>query len=152
MLHHVSPYLQYVVTINAPPLSPYLQNVSPIAEQHTFCSILYGEDPVSDLSLHVLWAPHSALWVIGCGSLVMPVPPTRPWAPHSTLWTMGQPRPRAQHRNWSDATYTTYISKLIRQPLSNARSALFSMEKTQSLISPYICYGLRALRYGLWAR
>ena len=28
------------------------------------------------------------------------------------------------------------------------RSALCSLEKTQSLISPYTCYGLRALRYG----
>ena len=70
-------------------ISPYLQDVSPIVEQHTFRSVLYGEDPVFDLSLHVLRAPHSALWVVGCGSLVTPVPPTDPRAPRSTLWTMG---------------------------------------------------------------
>ena len=35
-----------------------------------FCSMLYGEDLVFDLSLHVLWAPRSALWVVGYGSLV----------------------------------------------------------------------------------
>ena len=35
-----------------------------------FCSVLYGEDPVSNLCLHVLWAPNSALWVVGYGSLV----------------------------------------------------------------------------------
>ena len=39
----------------------YLQAISPTAEQHTFRSILYGEDPVSDLSLHVLRALRSAL-------------------------------------------------------------------------------------------
>ena len=41
-----------------------------------------------------------------------------------------------------------FISKLFRQPLSSTCSALRSMEKTQSSISPYTCYGLRALRYG----
>ena len=69
--------------------SPYLWNVSPTTEQHTFCSVLYGEDPVSDLSLHMLRAPCSVLWVVGCGSLVTPVPPTHARAPRSTLWTMG---------------------------------------------------------------
>ena len=39
--------------------------------------MLYGEDPVSDLSLHMLRAPRSVLWVVGCGSLVTPIPPTR---------------------------------------------------------------------------
>ena len=67
----------------------YLQVISLTAEQHTFRSALYGEDPVSDLSLHVLQAPRSMLWVVGCGSLVTPVPPTRPRAPRLTLWTMG---------------------------------------------------------------
>ena len=46
-----------------------------------FRSTLYGEDPVSDLSLHVLRAPCSALWVVGYGSSIMPVPPTRAQAP-----------------------------------------------------------------------
>ena len=41
-----------------------------------------------------------------------------------------------------------YISKLFHQSSSNTCSALFSMEKTQSLISPYTCYGLHTLRYG----
>ena len=41
-----------------------------------------------------------------------------------------------------------YISKLFRQPPSSTHSALFPMEKTQSPISPYTCYGLRALRHG----
>ena len=74
MLHHVS---------------SYLQDISLTAEQHTFCSMLYGEDPVSDLSLHVLWAPRSMLWVVGYGSLVTPVPPTHAWALRSMLWNMG---------------------------------------------------------------
>ena len=50
---------------------------------------VYGEDPVSDLSLHVLRAPRSTLWVVGYGSLVVPVPPTRAWALRLMLWTMG---------------------------------------------------------------
>ena len=41
-----------------------------------------------------------------------------------------------------------HISKIIHQPPSSTRSALCSMEKTQSLISPYTCYGLCALCYG----
>ena len=53
-----------------------------------FCSMFFGENPVSDLSLHVLRAPHSALWVVDCGSLVMSVPPIRAQAPRSTLWNM----------------------------------------------------------------
>jgi hypothetical protein len=36
--------------------SPHLRDVSPIREQLTFFSVLFGEDPVFDLSLHVLWA------------------------------------------------------------------------------------------------
>ena len=69
--------------------APNLQDISPISEQHTFFSVLFGEEPVPDLSLHVPRAPRSALWVVGCGSLVTPVPPTRPRALRSTLWTMG---------------------------------------------------------------
>ena len=69
--------------------APNLQDISPISEQHTFFSLLFGEDPVSDLSLHVPQAPRSVLWVVGCGSSVTPVLPTRPRAPRSTLWTMG---------------------------------------------------------------
>ena len=42
-----------------------------------FHSVFFGEDLVSDLSLHVLWAPRSALWVVGYGSSITPVPPTR---------------------------------------------------------------------------
>ena len=54
-----------------------------------FRFILYGEGLVSDLSLHVLWALRSVLWVVSYGSLVTPIPPTRARAPRSTLWTMG---------------------------------------------------------------
>ena len=54
----------------------YLQVILTNTEQHTFRFILYGEDLVSNLSLHVPWAPRSALWVVGCGSLVTPVLPT----------------------------------------------------------------------------
>ena len=67
----------------------YLQVISLTAEQHTFRSALFGEDPISDLSLHVLRAPRSVLWVVGYGSLVTPVPPTHARALRSTLWTMG---------------------------------------------------------------
>ena len=77
------------LTARTPLYYVYLQVISPTAERHMFCSALYGEDPVYDLSLHVLWAPRSALWVVGCGSLVTPIPPTRARAPRSTLWTMG---------------------------------------------------------------
>ena len=52
-----------------------------------FRSVLYGEDPVSDLSLHVLRAMRSALWVVGYGSLVTPILPTR--ATGSALCVMG---------------------------------------------------------------
>ena len=94
--------------------SPNLQDISPISEQHTFCSVLDGKDPVFDLSLHVSWAPRPALWVVGCGSLVTPIPPTRPWAPRSMLWTMGQPRPRVQHRiHCPNAAYVAFISKFV---------------------------------------
>ena len=41
-----------------------------------------------------------------------------------------------------------FISKLFCQPPSSTRSALLSLEMTQSPISPYTCYGLHALRYG----
>ena len=41
-----------------------------------------------------------------------------------------------------------HISEMFRQPLSSTRSALISMEKTQSLISPYTYYRIRALCYG----
>ena len=43
--------------------------------------MFFGENLVSDLSLHVLRAPRSALWVVGYGSSVTSVPPTRAWAP-----------------------------------------------------------------------
>ena len=66
-----------------------LQDISSISEQPTFFSVLFGEGPVSDLSLHVPRAPHSALWVVGCGSLVTPISPTGAQAPRSTLWTTG---------------------------------------------------------------
>ena len=67
----------------------YLQVISPTAEQHTLRSVLYGEDPVSDLSQHVLQALRSTLWVVDCGSLVTPIPPTCARAQRLTLWTMG---------------------------------------------------------------
>ena len=85
-LQCISPH---VLSKNAEHFTPNLQVVSPISEQRTFCSILLGDNPVSNLSLHMLRAPCFALWVVGCGSLVTPVPPTRPRAPRSTLWTMG---------------------------------------------------------------
>ena len=37
---------------------------------------------------------------------------------------------------------------MFRRLTSSTRSILFSMEKTQSPISPYTCYGLHALCYG----
>ena len=67
----------------------YFEVISPAAEQHMFRSVLYAEDLVSDLSLHVLRAPRSTLWVIDSGSLVTPVPPTRARAPRSMLWLPG---------------------------------------------------------------
>ena len=68
----------------------YLQVISITVEKCTFRFFsFYGEDPVSDLSLHVLRALRSALWVVGCGSLATPVCPTRLRALRSTLWTMG---------------------------------------------------------------
>ena len=70
-------------------VSPYLQDILPTAEQHMFRSMFFGENPVSDLSLHVLQAPRSVLWVVGYGSMVTSVPPTRARAPRSTLWNMG---------------------------------------------------------------
>ena len=79
----------------------------------------------------------------------MLVSPTRSRAPRSTLWIMGYPRQRAQSRtNCLVAAYTTFFSKLLQQAPSSTRPALFSMEKTQSSISPYTCHGLRALHYG----
>ena len=53
--------------------SPNLQDISPISEQLTFFSVLFRDDLVSDPSLHVPRALRSALWVVGCGSLVTPV-------------------------------------------------------------------------------
>ena len=41
-----------------------------------------------------------------------------------------------------------HISKMFCQLSSSTHFVLCSMEKTQSPISPYMCYGLRALRYG----
>ena len=70
-------------------VSPYLQDISPTVEQHMFYSMLYGEDPVFDLYLHVLRALRSALWVVGYGSLVALIYPTHLRAPRPTLWTMG---------------------------------------------------------------
>ena len=63
------------------------------------------------------------------------------------LWA-SQGKELSKRTNCSDATYTTYISKLFRQPSSSIRFTLFSMEKTQSPIPPYMCHGLHALRYG----
>ena len=37
-------------------VSPYLQDILPTAEQHSFHSVFFGENPVSDLSLHMLRA------------------------------------------------------------------------------------------------
>ena len=40
------------------------------------------------------------------------------------------------------------ISKIFCRSASSLHSFLFSLEKTQSLIPPFTCHGLRALRYG----
>ena len=40
------------------------------------------------------------------------------------------------------------LRRLFHRSASSIRSVLFSMEKTLSLISPYTCHGLHALRYG----
>ena len=40
-----------------------------------------------------------------------------------------------------------HISEMFRQSPSRTHSILCSMEKTQSSISPYMCYGLCALHY-----
>ena len=56
----------YVISINAPPhfsILKYLQDIPPTIEQHTFRSMYFGENPISDLSLHMLRAP--ALCVMG---------------------------------------------------------------------------------------
>ena len=45
-----------------------------------FRSMFFGENPVSDLSLHVLRAPRSVLWVVGYGSSVTSIHPTCAWA------------------------------------------------------------------------
>ena len=62
------------------------------------------------------------------------------------IWA-SQGRELSERTNCSDATYTTYISKLFHQPSSSTHFVLFSMEKTQSSISPYMCYRLCALCY-----
>ena len=41
-----------------------------------------------------------------------------------------------------------HISKILHQMTSNTHYVVCSMKKTQSLISPYTCYELHALRYG----
>ena len=41
-----------------------------------------------------------------------------------------------------------HISEMFLQSPSSTHFVLCSMEKTQSPISPYTCYGLRTLRYG----
>ena len=66
-----------------------LQDILLISDQPIFFYVLFGEDPVSDPSLHVPWAPRSTLWVVGCGCLVMPFSPTRARALRSTLWVTG---------------------------------------------------------------
>ena len=49
-LQCISPH---VLSKNAKHFTPNLQVVSPISEQRMFCSVLLGDNPVSDLSLHV---------------------------------------------------------------------------------------------------
>ena len=88
-LNMFSPQLPNVISPNRRARFLQIAKHFLIGEQHPFFSVLFGDDPVSDFSLHVLWAPRSALWVVGCGSLVTPVPPTHARAPRSTLWTMG---------------------------------------------------------------
>ena len=63
------------------------------------------------------------------------------------------------HRTGFSKSPNTFlqISKMFRRSEGSTRSVLFSMEKTPSLISPYMCYGLHALRYRwlamvLWSR
>jgi len=63
----------------------YLQVISATAEQHMFRAVFYGEDLVSDPSLHMPQALCSASWVVGCGSWVTPIPLTHARALRSTL-------------------------------------------------------------------
>ena len=56
----------YVISINTSPhfsILKYLEDIPPTIEQQTFRSVFFGENPVSDLSLHVIQAP--ALCVMG---------------------------------------------------------------------------------------
>ena len=85
-----------------------------------FRSMLYGEDPVSDLSLHVLRALRSALWVVDCGSLVTPVPPTRPRAPRSTLWTWAS---QGQELSTELIARTPLILRISPSYFTNSRAA-----------------------------
>ena len=159
-LHNLSPFCLYyglTTTFDRRDIYYFITNsstkalnmFSPNHRTRFLFSDLFGDDPVSDFSLHMLRAPCSALWVVGCGPLVTPIFPTCLWALRSTLCTMGQPRPRVQHRiHCSDAAYATFISKFVQQPSSSTRSTLFFMERTQSPISPYTCHGLRALCHG----
>ena len=80
-------------------VSPYLQDISPTAEQHMFRSMFFGENPVSDLSLHVLQAPRSVLWVIGYGFSVTPVPPTRARAPALNVMEYGLAKAKSPVKN-----------------------------------------------------
>ena len=51
---------------------------SPIVEQHTFFFLFSMEKTQSPITSYTcLGAPRSALRFVGCGSLVMPVHPTR---------------------------------------------------------------------------
>ena len=55
-----------MISINASPcfsILKYLKDISPTIKQHMFRSVFFGENHISDLSLHVLWAP--ALYVMG---------------------------------------------------------------------------------------
>ena len=111
------------------------------------CSMEKTQSPISPYTcyglcaLHYEWSarvPWSCLFLLHVHGLR---------ARRYGLWA-SQGQELSKRTNCLDATYTMYISKLIRQPLSSTRSTLCSMEKTQSPISPYTCHGLRALRYG----
>ena len=61
--------------------------------------MFFGENPISDLSLHMLQALRSALWVVGYGSSVMSVPPTRAGAPALDVMEYGLAKAKSPVKN-----------------------------------------------------
>ena len=61
--------------------------------------MFFGENPVFDLSLHVLQAPRSALWVVGYGSSVTSIPPTHARAPALDIMEYGLAKAKSPIKN-----------------------------------------------------